>query len=80
MNFLLEECPTQASIQRLSERASIETNYQARRKENYVLKCWEQTKIVLKKPEKKWNKNIATGKTSQGITPFHFFNNINFHH
>ena len=24
--------------------------------------------------------NIATGKTSQAITPFHFFNNFNFHH
>ena len=24
--------------------------------------------------------NIATGETSQDITPFHFFNNFNFHH
>ena len=24
--------------------------------------------------------NIATGETSQAITPFHFFNNFNFHH
>ena len=26
------------------------------------------------------NQNIATGKTSQAITPFHFFDNFNFHH
>ena len=26
------------------------------------------------------NINIATGKTSQAITPFHFFDNFNFHH
>ena len=32
----------------------------------------KNSKLVLK--------NIATGETSQGITPFHFFNNINFHH
>ena len=25
-------------------------------------------------------KNIATGETSQAITPFHFFDNFNFHH
>ena len=25
-------------------------------------------------------KNIATGETSQAITPFHFFDNSNFHH
>ena len=25
-------------------------------------------------------KNIATGETSQSITPFHFFDNFNFHH
>ena len=25
-------------------------------------------------------KNIATGETSQDITPFHFFHNFNFHH
>ena len=25
-------------------------------------------------------KNIATGETSQAITPFHFFHNFNFHH
>ena len=24
-------------------------------------------------------KNIATGETSQAITPFHFFDNLNFH-
>ena len=24
--------------------------------------------------------NIATGETSQAITPFHFFDNFNFHH
>ena len=24
--------------------------------------------------------NIATGETSQAITPFHFFDNLNFHH
>ena len=24
--------------------------------------------------------NIATGETSQDITPFHFFDNSNFHH
>ena len=23
---------------------------------------------------------IATGETSQAITPFHFFDNLNFHH
>ena len=23
--------------------------------------------------------NIATGETSQAITPFHFFDNLNFH-
>ena len=26
------------------------------------------------------SKNIATGETSQAITPFHFFDNFNFHH
>ena len=51
MSFLLE-CPTQAPIQRLWERTSIETNYQAWRKENYVLKCWEQTKIFIKNKTK----------------------------
>ena len=25
-------------------------------------------------------KNIATGETSQAITPFHFFDYFNFHH
>ena len=25
-------------------------------------------------------KNITTGKTSQAITPFHFFDKLNFHH
>ena len=25
-------------------------------------------------------KNIATGETSQAITPLHFFDNFNFHH
>ena len=25
-------------------------------------------------------KNIATGETSQDITPFHFFHNFDFHH
>ena len=30
--------------------------------------------------ELRWNLNIATGETSQAITPFHFFDNFNFHH
>ena len=28
----------------------------------------------------KYKINIATGETSQAITPFHFFDNFNFHH
>ena len=38
------------------------------------------------KHEEKWKylqiqtQNIATGETSQAITPFHFFDNLNFHH
>ena len=27
-----------------------------------------------------YEENIATGETSQAITPFHFFDNSNFHH
>ena len=34
--------------------------------------------ILLSHPQRK--KNIATGETSQAITPFHFFDNFKFHH
>ena len=33
-----------------------------------------------KKNSESESKNIATGETSQAITPFHFFDNFNFHH
>ena len=39
-------------------------------------------KYLKKNSNLKWIKeeNIATGETSQAITPFHFFDNFNFHH
>ena len=36
---------------------------------------------ILPMPPKAYSiRNIATGETSQAITPFHFFDNFNFHH
>ena len=43
---------------------------------------------IVQIAKKKWTggndktkfKNIATGETSQAITPFHFFDSFNFHH
>ena len=34
--------------------------------------------VVLNKYNMVTEKNIATGETSQDITPFHFFHNFNF--
>ena len=41
-----------------------------------VLRLWEVSWETLLPSEE----NIATGETSQAITPFHFFDIINFHH
>ena len=39
------------------------------------------THILIKISSKQWlYLNIATGETSQAITSFHFFDNLNFHH
>ena len=42
-----------------------------------------ETDLLEYRGQRRWafdNKNIATGETSQAITPFHFFDNFNFHH
>ena len=40
-----------------------------------------QAHVVPLKPRlRAFHKNIATGETSQAITPFHLFDNFNFHH
>ena len=35
---------------------------------------------ISQEPRVVSDKNIATGETSQAITPFHFLDNFNFHH
>ena len=40
----------------------------------------EELEVAHFEPKGSPDINIATGETSQAITPFHFFDNSNFHH